>query len=356
MARSSTKISEIKAALKAGKVPSAERQVRRAPLLRGSPILEKNRRAAEKLVTSFLEKAGFDLAKLNEIQTQNQVELQRIEEAQRAEAIRHSSGVKAAFRSAVENRRDIVANLSSVFTTGGVQQQPTVVLDKPFLIWPAYPKHHDDLFFDTHNIESWNSWAKVKVQSKASGYDDLGEVNFYFFWENTSDSYAAINIDTWLMLNGYLEAEVPGSWFGLSPSDIGAAAYLNILEWWNNPPTSPPDGPNGEQYQDVAYVGIYQGTFPNPVTSRSTRVFRTTDLSHQMELVPPHGSVVFEVGANMGYENDSGSTMADFDSGDYEVMCPFLQIQPFLFPLKQGGSKKGRGSTFGASSARGGRR
>jgi hypothetical protein len=137
------------------------------------------------------------------------------------------------------------------------------------------------------------------------------------------------------MLNGYLEAEIPGSWFSLSPSDIGVAAYLNILEWWNNPPTSPPDGPSGQQYQDVAYVGVYQGTFPDPVTSRSTRVFRTCDLSHDMELVPPHGSVVFEVGAGISYENRSGSTTADFDSGDYEVMCPFLQIQPFLYPPKQ---------------------
>jgi len=335
MARSSSKLSEIKAALKAGKVQSAERQVRRAALVQGSPMLEKNRRAAEKLVTSFLEKSGFDLAKLNEIQTLNQAELGRIEEAQRVEAIRRSSDVKAAFRSAIENRRNIVANISSAFTAGGMQQQPTVVLDEPFLIWPAYPKHHDDLLFDTYNIESWNSWAKVKVQSKATGYEDLGEVNFYFFWENTSDSYAAINVDTWLMLNGYLEAEIPGSWFSLSPSDIGVAAYLNILEWWNNPPTSPPDGPSGQQYQDVAYVGVYQGTFPDPVTSRSTRVFRTCDLSHDMELVPPHGSVVFEVGAGISYENRSGSTTADFDSGDYEVMCPFLQIQPFLYPPKQ---------------------
>ena len=134
MARSSSKLSEIKAALKAGKVQSAERQVRRAALVQGSPMLEKNRRAAEKLVTSFLEKSGFDLAKLNEIQTLNQAELGRIEEAQRVEAIRRSSDVKAAFRSAIENRRNIVANISSAFTAGGMQQQPTVVLDEPFLI------------------------------------------------------------------------------------------------------------------------------------------------------------------------------------------------------------------------------
>jgi hypothetical protein len=60
-------------------------------------------------------------------------------------------------------------------------------------------------------------------------------------------------------------------------------------------------------------------------------VFRTAILDINQELVPPQGTVVIQVYPTISWENISGGIEVDFDSGDYEVMCPFVQLQIMPF-------------------------
>ena len=317
-------VSQIKAALTAAKSLTAQNAseraaLRQAGLAQRSPIIQANQRAAERLLASLVEKSGFDSGKFEEIQAQNRTEVLRILEAQRAEAAKDATEAIASFRSAVSSRRKIIEGLAA---STGTQ----VVLDSPFLIWPQPPT--TDLFFDDYRIEPWNSWAKFKIDSTNSATDT---VNFYFLWQNSSDQYVVINVDSWLMLAGACRVDIPGHWYEYEYSSINNIyAQLSLLEWWNQPPTTP--AAQADQIQEVLSFPLFieKGVLGSFLSPQSEGVFRTRDLRYNVELVPPQGVVVIEVGASIRFQNDNGGVEADFDSGSFQVMCPFVQIQIML--------------------------
>src|SRR5262249_9220542 len=148
-------------------------------LAQHSPILRANELAAERLLTSFIEKLGFDFAKFDEIQAQNRAESRRILEAQQAQAIKRSAEAKATFRSAVDSRRKIIEQLVAATTTD--VQISSVVLSEPFMISTSPVTAPPDFSFDQSHIEPWNSWAKFTIDSKGVGQV---YVIFSFSWEN----------------------------------------------------------------------------------------------------------------------------------------------------------------------------
>ncbi len=79
---------------------------------------------------------------------------------------------------------------------------------------------------------------------------------------------------------------------------------------------------NGKRYERKFFDGDFKA---DPVN-------RSYFVDYSMFMIPPNGTVVFEVGVLIGYSisqfgHDDGNIHADFTNGDREVSCPAVWIQ-----------------------------
>lgn len=312
--------SQIKTALSA--VDEARRRedanLRRARLAERARVQSK----AEKLLTPYWRKTGLDVAAFEKIRAQAKIEMRRLAEQQKADAIKQSSSVRDRLRYGVDSWRKTIerfrvpnATLVSQFVPG------FVVIETPFIIWPTHGLEMDD-----SHIEPGNNWAKVKGQSqKSSGQENL---RFIFVWENPNDRFAAVNVASFLRLNGSCEASADGGTAGIFPggtSNLYLKAFLNVWEWWNQPPTNPVF--RATQRREVLNLSADGGGWFGSVGAIEVRsVNGNFDLSYDLFVLPPNGVAVFEVTLLVDYENDDGRIQLDFSSGSFEVMCPLVAV------------------------------
>lgn len=279
-----------------------------------------NRRAVENLLASSFAKAGFEVDKFDELLAQNRSALRRIAERRKAEAVERSSSAKDTLRHGVESRRKVMEHLAELTPP----ESPTVaapkfyeLLDRPFTIWPT-----GGVYVHAEQVEPANSWAKITVDSELASVDEL---SFYFLWQNPSDTHTVIDVDAYLVLNGFCQAGSEGGYFpGTRASQLNVWARLDLLESWNQPPTSPLWQVDQAQ-QALVLSTDTSGWFDDNATD-SEAVFRGYDLRHNLFLVPPHGEVVIEVALYVRYASREGSFQVDFASGDFEVLCPGVLI------------------------------
>lgn len=328
------KESDIKPALAA--IRDARRKhanPRRADLSERANLLE-TQQSFEKYFSSFLHKTGFEIDKFEKILAENQKISHRILERQKADAVKQSAVIQNMLRQGIVDRRKTMEYLSTLTPPVPPAITPYyVVVDKPFLIWPT-----NGISLDDSSIEPWNSWAKITfdtnqqtVQFGDQTFFDLyleEDLSFYFLWENPSDRYAVINVDGYLVFNGFCKTHAPGGVFaGDREADLSVDARLSLLEWWNQPPTQPLG--EADQSQGITSLSAYAGdTFDIHGTTRSEPVFRGRDLRYNLFLIPPQGVAVFELTSAFSYHIglNGGDVHADFASGDFEIMSPFLQI------------------------------
>jgi hypothetical protein len=312
--------SKIKAALSA----ADEARRREGADLPRAPRAERARieKAAEKLLAPYWKKTGLDVAAFKKIRTQTQTEMRRLAAEQHADAIKHSSAVKDRLAHGVESWRQTVERfrlpdpaLVSPFLPG------FVVIETPFIIWPTHGLQLDD-----SHIEPGHNRAKVKGQStKSSGSENL---RFIYVWENPNDRFAAINVASFLALNGSCEASADGGTAGIFPggtSNLQLKAFLNVWEWWNQPPTNPLR--QATQTRDVLNLSADGGGWFGSVGAIEVRsVSGNFDVSYSLFVLPPHGVAVFEVTLLVTYANDDGRIQLDFSSGGFEIVCPEVAI------------------------------
>ena len=102
-----------------------------------------------------------------------------------------------------------------------------------------------------------------------------------------------------------------GSGGGIFPGDryagVSVDGRLDILEWFNQPPTSPPDQP--DQSVNVADLSVSTGGFSEVGAIDAKDIFRGYDLRHTQFLVPPNAVLVFTVTAavTLSTGSDSGA-------------------------------------------------
>ena len=318
--------SQIKMALTAAKDLSAARDARRQfATLHHADIRERseivaNRRRVENLLAAFFIKAGFEVDKFDEVLAQNRSALRRIAERRKAEAVERSSSAKEILRHGVEGRRKAIEHLADVTSP----ESPTVaapkfyeLLDRPFTILPT-----SGVYLHAEHIESANSSANITVDSESDREDEL---SFYFLWQNPRSTHAVIDVDAYLVLNGFCQAESAGGYFpGIRHSRLDVWAKLDLLEWWNQPPTSPLG--QVDQYQQALSLSTdTEGWFADADTV-SEAVFRGYDLRYNWFVVPPGAAMVLEVALLVRYGSREGSIHVDFASGDFEVLCPGVLI------------------------------
>jgi hypothetical protein len=309
--------SQIKAVLSARDAKAREEIALRKTALPGA---QARRRAGERLFTSYLRRSGFDFTALEKQRTQNATALRRVVKGRHADAARRSpavtkdlQGAVASWRHAIEHFRDgtLVSDFVPVFD----------VVATPFIIWPT-----NDLELVDSQIQPGNNTAKINAQwRKSYGFENL---RFIFLWQNPKDSWVIVSIASNLMLNGECDEFEEGGYLSGSVSNLNVDARLNVLEWWNQPPTSP--FPQATQAQHVLTLSASGGGVLSNLgggTVESATVAGTFDLSRSVFLIPPNGVAVFEVTLAFVYDNsDGGMVQVNFASSGFQVMCPSLVI------------------------------
>jgi hypothetical protein len=314
---SKPKASEIKAVLSARDAPSpSDQNLRKAE----RSDAESRRRAGEKLLASYLKKTGFAFDAYEKRRAQGQTGLRRLLKEQQAAAVKRSASVKKDLRHGVEGRRHAIEGFRSGTLISDFVPAFAVV-DTPFIIWPT-----NGLELIDSQIQPWNNTAKINAQWRGSyGSENL---RFIFVWENPNDSWAIVNVESSLVLNGACDEFEAGGWLSGSVSNLNVVASLKVWEWWNQPPTSP--YPQATQTRPVLFLSADGGGFLSGLgggTVKSASVGGTFDLSRSLFLLPPHGVAVFESTLTFTYENyDGGMIQVNFASGAFDVMCPAVVI------------------------------
>jgi hypothetical protein len=285
-------------------------------------VRERIQSQTEKLLTPYWKKTGLDVAAFKKNQAQAQIEMRRAAENQKADAIKQSSALKDRLRHGVQSWGKTIERfrlpnpaLVSEFVPGYVE------ILTPFIIWPTNGLE----LIDSH-IEPRNNWAKITGQSTASsGAENL---RFIFVWDNPNDRFTAVNVASFLALNGSCEASADGGTAGIFPggtSNLQLTAFLNVWQWWEQPPIQA--FPEITQRREVLNLSADGGGWFGSVGDIEVRgVSGNFDVSYSLFVLPPNGVAVFEVTLLVSYQNDDGRIALDFSSGGFEIMCPEVAI------------------------------
>jgi len=284
-----------------------------------NPKLLSTQRAGERLLAEFLRKGGLDTKKYGALQKHHGAELRRIVDKEHADAIKRASRAKNAIHSTMSGQSEALARLAA---KQGFFPFPSFSLDKPFLIWAA---PHSNIISDS-NIESFKSWAKIRVDTTQSSGNE--RLSFYFLWDNPSDFFVVINANTFMSATGHLKAIASGGLSGIDPtsrySNLGVSANFAAWSWWQQPPFPTP-------YENHPFASI-QASASFWDKSESASVSDGASLGKTLFLVPPKGVVVFEVMFQVDYSNGYGHAVADFESGDFKIGCPVVLVSVLTVP------------------------
>jgi hypothetical protein len=279
--------------------------------------LEIQRRYSEKIQACLV--GSRECGEIEKLRSQCQAEMREAVKQQKASVLRRSASKAKLLRSQLESWRRSQELLASRKTLSPNINFNYVILDTPGLILPS-----QDLNLFQVAPAPWNNVAKFNG-TWSSPYPDNRSDNltFVFAWRNPADHDALINIGSYLMLNGFCDAGAGPGW---THSTLFVTTGLQVMEWWNNPPTYAPfqstqingqvpilDANGGKdfgigEYQTLAVDGNY-------------------DVEYRMFTVPPKEVAVFTVAVTLGHSvRGDGYLEIDFASGGFEVMCPAVVI------------------------------
>jgi hypothetical protein len=97
---------------------------------------------------------------------------------------------------------------------------------------------------------------------------------------------------------------------------------LQVLEYWNNPPTFPT--PQKSQQSQAASLYATNHLLGEYQTASVTGDY---DVSHSLFAIPGNKAAVFSVNLAINHWTDGGFTQVDFSSGDFEIRCPALILE-----------------------------
>lgn len=272
-------------------------------------LIRDGRRTSDKMVSGFLRHAGMDLKSFQVVQEQRGAVMERIVARQKADAVRRAAGKKDTVHSSIVAQSKALHDLAA---QGDFFPHPSFSLDKPFLIWTT------PLFGPTETVAvPFGSTAKFKFKtSRGRGTQKIG---FYFFWTNSSGSYAVINANTFLSATGHLKAHAPWT-FGVNTSHIEASARLGLWFGWPN------DVASTDYASESLGTARALGSTTTGGDTTGCSVSAGVSLSRTMFAVPPGQVVVFEVAVAIDFENDDGDIEADFESGNFKLACPVVVV------------------------------
>src|SRR5262249_11458053 len=148
-------------------------------------------------------------------------------------------------KATVENRRrlalrnpvlpdklEVPSNINSPL----IKPPTFVVLDTPNNINASPPK-----VLTASHIQAGKSTAIMAFRIQEG--EDVGHVRFHFWWQNLGSKPVSLaNITSRLVINGLWEVDAACSYIAPNVNNIylWSLAALSIVQFWNQPPTSPP--------------------------------------------------------------------------------------------------------------------
>jgi hypothetical protein len=275
------------------------------------------RRYSGKIRATLL--GSTECEELERFQSQCQAELREAAKQQKRAVLRRSVSQAELLRSQLESWRRSQELLASRKSLSPSLNFNFVILDTPGLILPS-----QDLDLFQVSPAPWNNVARVKA-TWTSPYPDNGSdtLSYVFAWRNPADHDAVINIGSYLMLNGFCDAEAGPGW---THSDLQVSTRLNIFEWWNNPATQPP-GQSAQFNFSLPSLNAEGGKDTGVGEYLTLPINGSYDVEYRHFTVPAKEVAVFTVSLNLWHSvRGDGYIEVDFASGGFEVMCPALLI------------------------------
>jgi hypothetical protein len=275
-----------------------------------------SRREVTRLLAATVDRST--VKKFAEIVEQDRARLEARLKKIKAEAVRASRDRQRTLRTAAAQ---LVNGWQAVAQLLDESQIGHVLLNIPFLI-----SANSSVELEQFQIIENNSFAKFRTRVENPD-DFFGNVNFFYVWTNPKNTFEVINVAGFVMFNGHCSLGVGG---GLFPGDRQASVTvegrLDILEMFNDPPTSPLAQPD----QTVTALQMRETAFGwgevGAVDARD--LFRGLGLTHIQMVVPPLATIVFGVVAavSCGTGEDSSNAEADFASGAFQVGSPAVVL------------------------------
>ena len=276
-----------------------------------------SRREVARLLKPTLYRATA--AKFAEIATADQARLEARLKKIKAEAVRGSRDRQRTLSAAaaqVVNEWQAIAQVPL-----DESQIGHVLLNVPFVISAS-----SSVELEQFQIIENKSFAKFRTRVE-DGDDFRGDVRFSYVWTNPKNAFEVINVAGFVIFNGHCSLGVGG---GLFPGDrqasVTVAGRLDILEMFNDPPTSPPV--QADQKVTALQMKESAGGFSEVGAVDARDIFRGLGLTHLNMIVPPLATIVFVVAAavSCGTGEDSGLAEADFASGAFQVGSPAVLL------------------------------
>ena len=274
------------------------------------PKLQRIRQARDKVLVEFLQAAGLDTRKVDALGQQHDAELRRAVDKYRAEAIRRSRKKGTHYSSVMGQCKAIL---------DAADQADSVSLPKPFLIW-ATPR--SNILSDSQTAPS-DSWAKFRVSSSG---DDSNKVSFYFLWTNPSANGVFIDPFAFVIATGYLEADADRAYWLVNVANVSAEAAFSLWQWW-----LPAPAPILSASASLGGVSAVAEYFQSDSESKS--IAAGVRLDAGTFFVPSYSTAVFEVAVSISFYSDTGTAVADFESGNFNVTCPVVAFSVLQSPF-----------------------
>lgn len=191
------------------------------------------------------------------------------------------------------------------------------LLERPIFIIPSPGTH-----LDNYQYADLNSWATLQSSTDASRIDT---VRFYYIWSNPRSTYSVVNVDGFIVFNGYCGVGTNG---GIFPDDRYSQVIVNgvleVYQWWIQPPVAMVSDPN--QTVSALNLKVTSGGWFDVGAIGGRNVYRGYDLRADLVVVAPQATLVFAVTATIGQYNNSGHSYIDFSNKDYQITSPFVIV------------------------------
>lgn len=190
-------------------------------------------------------------------------------------------------------------------------------VNRPYLIW----SRGDLDVVDTIANGASSVKFRVDTTSAVSGY-----VEFWFLWTNDTGQPVTINIDGYLIADGYVEIESEGGYlWGHRDASVNLTAEMFPFEVWH-PSLTPVLPVQPSQIQNVTYMHVDSGGLAAGAGFDARTIFRGYDLQYHGLTVPANGSVVVEVEFAVSASVHHGRAQVDFGQGARDLISPGVLI------------------------------
>lgn len=272
------------------------------------------------LLAEHLARIGPDAAAVERELAAGRAEGARRLEERKIDAVRHSASRAAGLRGLVAAQRDA---LEAVATSGPAEYH---AIDSPVEIWAT-----DGVDIESSTVEPWNSRAKVRldVQRYHGWHYAILQgppeyLHFSFLWHNARDTYSVVSVSGWMALNGFCSAHSRGGTVLGGYSRLRLDPALDLVQTWTQPISSAP-AQAGQTQQALDLSADSRGLFTDDQTAFAVE-FRGFLLNYEQAILPPDQYLIIDVALTFTPEADNGEVRADFATGEFDVLCPFVEV------------------------------